>query len=861
MSEHRIHQRCACGSELGWFEGGGRADSTTFVLRGTQRVYERSRPFVIDHIALDLDIDHEKRALAGSAEITVRRVAAGASELNLDAVGFEIEAVQLLKGKRHNKRGWRATDYVYDDEVLTVSIPSAVEHAFVRVKYRTEPRRGMYFLAPDEAVPERPRQVWTQCQDEDARHIFPCHDKPHNKQTMDILVRVPAGWFALSNGDLVNKKSAQKRGEFQYAMRQALPSYLFTIVAGEFSDIETKVGDVPVTYHVPKGREADGARTFANTPAMIELFAKLTGVSYPWTKYAQIVVHDFIFGGMENTGATTMYEHILLDERAAIDISSDDLIAHELAHQWFGDLVTCRDWSHAWLNEGFATFMEHVWRQHVQGDDEYHHGLRVDLRAYLSEAGERYRRPVICQDYDAPIDIFDRHLYEKGSLFLHALRLELGDDVFWRGVNRYLVRHAGGVVETRDLLRAMEEVSGQSLERSFEQGLLRASYPRVDVTLSYEAGMLVAHVKQAVDEGEAPFAFDLDLDIGHAKGHKPVRETRRVERSQHTFAFPAPERPRFAVVDPLMRVVGRVSTKAPADMLRNQLLEAPTGRGRVLAADALGRRDEPATIRALGEAIASPRAFWGARAAAALALGRIRSPRAFEELRIASKTKHPKVRRAVVAALGGFRTPEAARLLARFAADDPSYLVGAAACRALGETRQPEAFDRLVALLDRPSWGDTLRSGAIEGLARLRDERAVEPVRERTRYGFPERGRRAAVAALATMSTSRRTREALEDLLEDHNPHMRVSVVLALAELGDAKSRPALHRVLESDLDARVRRRVREVMRDLGARGRRETRRLREEVDHLRRAQDELAARLSKLEERAKPDEKPTKRR
>src|SRR5262249_30993351 len=161
-------------------------------------------------------------------------------------------------------------------------------------------------------------------------------------------------------------------------------------------------------------------------------------------------------------------EYIMLDERAALDVSSDDLIAHELAHQWFGDLVTCRDWSHAWLNEGFATFMEQIDREHKLGRDEYDYSVKADMDTYISEARSRYRRPIVCQDYQAPIDIFDRHLYEKAACVLHLLRRDLGDDVFWAGVNTYLTRHAKGVVETRDFMRAMEDVSGRSLERFFE---------------------------------------------------------------------------------------------------------------------------------------------------------------------------------------------------------------------------------------------------------------------------------------------------------------------------------------------------------------------------------------------------------
>ena len=843
-TEHRLHERCACGSALGSYTGA--KDASAFVLMGTERVYERPRPFRISHIALDLTLDHSASALRGSAELDLARVTADATELKLDAVAFELKAVHIKTSARGR---YRAAKYVYDGECLRIDIPEALTKGSVRVRYAAKPKRGMYFLHPDEKVPARPKQVWTQCQDEDARHVFPCHDKPHIKQTFDINIKAPRGWFVLSNGDIASTKKAQKDGIFRYRMKQAMPSYLFTIVAGAFAKIEARVGSLPVTYYVPPGREADGKRTFKNTPAMIRLFSKLTGVRYPWTKYAQIVVSDFIFGGMENTGATTMYEHILVDKRAAIDVTSDDLIAHELAHQWFGDLVTCRDWSHAWLNEGFATYLEHVWRQHHRGQDEYQYGLSVDLRAYLSEANGRYQRPVVTQDYAAPIDIFDRHLYEKGALFLHTLRIELGDDVFWRAVNLYLQTHAGGVVETRDLLRAMEEVSGKSLEQFFEERLLRAAHPRVTVNIEHDEGMLVVHVKQAVKDKERPFTFDLELDIAKGGSRKPAREVRRVDKEQQTFAFVV-KRPRYVVVDPELRVIGSLKVKAPADMLRRQLAEAPSARGRIQAAKSLSSRDDPTTIKALAKVLSSTKQFWAVRAAAAAALGNIRSDDAFRPLRTAVRSTHPKVRRAVALALGNFRTPAAAKLLAKAARDDESILVAASACRALGSTKQAEAFDTLVDLLDRDAWADVLRAGAIDGLARLRDDRAVEHLRDRTEYGVPTRARRAAIAALPQVSTSRKTRELLQDLLADKDPYLRVSVALALGEAADSRARPALRRQLDRDLDGRVRRRIREVLRDLGGRSRRDIQRLRDELDQVRRESNDLATRLAKLEER-----------
>ncbi|MEJ7734199.1 MAG: M1 family metallopeptidase, partial [Polyangiaceae bacterium] len=565
------------------FESGGAA--RPFILSGTKRVYERSRPFAIRHIALDLELELEKKAVRGTARLEVTRIDASAGELALDAVGFDVSRVEVraaepgssgkkpgangkkpaANGKKALANGWKRVAHVYDGETLRVPLPPGAEEASVRVTYRATPRRGLYFMAPDEHVQDRPRQVWTQCQDEDARFLFPCHDKPHVKQTTEMRVQAPAGWFVLGNGALIGDPKERKKGLYHWKMDEPHPSYLVTLVAGEFGSYEEESDGIPLSFYYPKGRDADARRTFKRTAEMVKRFGELTGVRYPWNKYAQVVVSDFIFGGMENTTATTMYEHILLDERAALDVTSDDLIAHELAHQWFGDLVTCRDWSQAWLNEGFATFMEHIDREAHLGRDEYEYGLRADMGSYLSEARGRYRRPIVCQDYEAPIDIFDRHLYEKGALVLHMLRRELGDAVFWRGVGLYLSTHQRQVVETRDLMRALEEVSGKSLERFFEQWVYRAGHPELSIEIEHEAGLCTVTVRQmqhaapaeAHSEAATPvFAFDLAFDL--AVGGEVRREERHVDQRVHTFSFPAENRPLYVVVDPEFAVLGEL---------------------------------------------------------------------------------------------------------------------------------------------------------------------------------------------------------------------------------------------------------------------------------------------------------------
>lgn len=842
-----------CG-HLGHEHGGG---GRPFAFTTSPRHFERPRPFAIQHIGLDLALDFAKKSVSGSATLRLRRVDPEATRIDLDAIGFTIQSI-TVDGK--------PATYVYDGRVLGVDIPADRERFPVVVTYEATPRKGIYFLDADEHVPSRPKQAWTQLQEEDARHLFPCHDKPHVKMTTEARVRVPKGFYVLSNGALVDRKVAGDHETFHWKMDEPHPSYLVTIVAGEFAEltgvahvvgespeleetVKVQGRDVPVTYLVPKGREADGERTFARTPEMITYFSQLLHLPYPWNKYTQVVVSDFIFGGMENTTATTMYEHILLDERAALDVTSDDLIAHELAHQWFGDLVTCRDWSEGWLNEGFATFMEHVWRAHALGPDEYEYGIKGDLANYLGEASGRYRRPIVCLDYDAPLDLFDRHLYEKGGLVLHVLKTELGDGLFWRGVTQYLHRHARGVVETRDLMRALEEVSGRSLGRRFEELVYKPGHPEVDLDLSWSDGVLTIGAKQTQSATDGvPSVFEVPIVLAIAGQDKPVKL--RLASRVDTFAIPCPERPAFVVVDPHMQILGEVTLKAPADMLRNQLQNAPTARGRWLAAVALSRVDDPPTIAALSARLHDEDEAWMVRVECAEALGKIRAREGFDELVKGLEIAHPKVRRGVCDALGRFKTADAVKALTPKALRDESYLVEAEAARSLGKTRQTAAFETLLDVIARPSWAHVIAAGAIDGLAQLRDDRALPHLYTRTRYGHPSRVRRAAALAIPKLATDRRAREHLEELLDDGDSILRLDVARALLDLGDTRARAALRARAEIELDPRARRRMKEAIRDLGGE-RKAQKSLEDQIERLENEQKELKARLAKLEAKA----------
>ncbi len=838
------HRACSRGHRCG---GRVPADPSSgprpFALPGDPEHYRRPRPFDVTHLHLAVHLRVATRSVEAVASLTIARRDPTARVLPLDAVGFTVESVSLVATGD-------TLPFAYDGETLQVTV-GELTTGVIKVRYSATPRRGLYFLAPDDDAPKRPAQVWSQCQDEDARHWFPCHDAPDMRMTTELEVHAPKGWTVLSNGALVSRSPAGSDEQWHWRHDAPHPSYLVTLVAGTFSELDaTRDPALPVRYYVDPDREADGWRSLGRTPDMIEHFAALTGVAYPWAKYDQVTVHDFTFGGMENTSISTLTERCLVDERAALDATADDLVAHELAHQWFGDLVTCRDWSHAWLNEGFATFFEHLDMERKEGRDAYLFNLKQHADAYFGE-DDRYRRPVVCATWGAPIDLFDRHLYEKGGWVLHMLRSELGDETFWAGVKEYLTRHRGRSVETRDLERAFEDVSGRSLGGFFQQWIYRAGHPEIEADARYDAETSLLHVTlrqtQTVDATTPCFRLAVRVVVVPFAGEERTYTLDLDERTR-TFALPCPLAPQWVAVDPEGTLLAKLTLKLPAVMLRAALAGDPRAVVRWRSAAALTQHDDEATVAALEKAVRGD-AFWGVSTEAARALGELRGRAAWGALALSIDHAHPKVRRAVVRALGEFRTEaSAALLLARMALGDASWLVESELARAAGRTRRSSAYEPLVAQLTRESWRDVVRCGAIDGLGALRDERAIPAVLALTSPRSTAAARRSAVGALAELGEDRRdVREALEQMLDERDPYLVPEVLRALGRLRDAASTEAVSRALRVTDDGRVRRAARETLRALQTRdGGDELRRLRDEIealrDELRGVRDQVAA-------------------
>ena len=826
-----------------------------FALPGTRPQYGPDRLVNVEEIDLYLVPDIENESLDGVCTMTVRALDEAVPQLTLDAVDLQVARVEL-----HTDAGRKPLKFRRLDGKLEISFDPPIdagEAATFSVAYRVvKPRHGLFFVKPTAARPAKIAHAWTQSQDQYARYWFPCLDYPYEKQRTTTTIVVPKGNIALGNGELVERKDDGDKTIFRYRQEVPHSTYLMTMVAGPFVEVEQGSAGrngVPVSYYVLPGRETDGHRSFDKTPQMIETFEQRLGRAYPYARYSQIAVTDFIFGGMENTSATTQTDRTLHDETAHLDFSSDPLVSHELAHQWFGDLLTCRDWAHAWLNEGFATYMEAVWREADLGHDEYLYDIFECRTLYFKEETERYRRPIVCNTFRDPIEIFDRHLYQKGGAVLHMLRGELGDARFWRSIGEYVRRNAQGSVETIDLIRAIEEATGRNMRRFFDQWVFGAGYPQLDISVAWDAQRKIATLtidqKQLVDAANPAFEFDVEVAFAPASGEER-RVRAHVERAHESIAVALDFEPVLLRFDPGSFLLAEVRYRLGADFSAAVLERDPDIVARIRAARELAADGSQAANRAIAAAFERDE-FWGVLAEAASAAGATRAPWARDLLIGALAHKHPKVARAAAEALGNFRDAETAGALIAVAQKHRSYFVRAAALTALGKTRDPRAMEILRAATKLETWNSVVESGAVRGLAELGDLAALDPILEAC---LPSRGeglRRSAVAALGRIGAlvePARVRAVDEIGQRFDDPEFMVSIeaVFAAESLGDERFLPALDRLAVEAFDGRVRRDAAEAAARIrkGAKVPAQVRSLRNDIDELREEQRRLQEKI-----------------
>ena len=845
----------------------GKSKYKPFARPGSTPHYTPDRPGQVNHIRLELDIRIATQEIEGTCTIRLTPIRDGIRTLTLDAVNLEIQAVRCNNAQQA---------FEYDDEQLTISLDPATrigEPLELAIDYAArQPQRGIYFIAPDKHYPDKPVQVWTQGEDEDSRYWFPCFDYPGQLATTEILATISEPYTAVSNGELVEVKAAgEGKKTFHWSQQEVHPSYLVALAIGDFAELRDEWNGKPVTYYVEKGREEQARITMGKTPQMVEFFSQAFGYPYAYPKYAQVCVDDFIFGGMENTSVTLLTDRCLLDERAAIDnLRAETLVAHELAHQWFGDLIVIKHWSHAWIKEGMATYSETLWLDSAYGKDraDYHrYGAQT---TYLAEDSGRYRRPMVTNVYKEAIELYDRHIYEKGSCVYHMLRQQLGEELFSKTVQALVTDNAHSTVDTADLVRAADKATGINIQPLLDGYVFRGGHPDFKLAYSWDGDANLAKVTVTQTQ-DKEFLFDLKLPIafGYSDGKEMKEFSVRIHEAEQSFYFPLESKPQFVCFDSGNHHLKTVELTYALPELKAQLLYAPDVISRIYAAKALAKKGNLEAVKALQACLDSD-AFWGVKVQVCAALANVALDPVLDVLLSALNDDNPHVRRGAIAALTKFKTrPCFDRLLQILQAGDASYLVEAAASRAIGtiagktvdsDVEASEAISALKSVLEtKAGWNEVVRSGAIGGLSQMKESpAALDLILEYTKLGVPQPLRLASIRALGAYASERENAKVLERLRELSRETFfltEVATVNALGQLNTAKAIPVLQQLESSD--GRVERMVAEaiarVQKKVGPDS--SIKELRDELETLKKTNRDLASRLEQLEVKSKQTE------
>ncbi|MBZ5702250.1 MAG: HEAT repeat domain-containing protein [Acidobacteriia bacterium] len=760
--------------------------------------YARSRDYDLQHSKIALQFDLGARKVLGDVTHTLAVLREGAARLAFDSVGLTIQSVTL--------NGEEARFETTADQLL-VPLPAPAhsgEKFTVEIRYEGQPKKGLYFILPDKNYPNRPKQIWTQGESEDTRYYLPTYDYPNDRLTTEMLVTVPAGWLTVSNGKLVSVRDAGQ-GQKTWRWVESVPSstYLISLVAGEFDEVQETWRGKPVTYYAPRGRGERLAVNYSRTPAMLDLFSKKLGVDYPWEKYAQAMVDDFVAGGMENSSATTNTSSSLVHPKLAPEYvtNEDNLISHELAHQWFGDLLTCKDWGNIWLNEGFATFFEYLWTESHYGKDQAAYERWNNARGWFSQP-DLFAKPIVRYDFNDSSE-FDGNAYGKGGWVLFMLRERIGEEAFFRGMKHYLEANRGKNVVTADFARAVEEATSDNIDQFLAQWVYGAGAPQFDLRYAYDAAKKEVRLEvkqtQKLEGRVGLFRVPVEVEVTTASGAKSFPIT--VAKEAETFTFPADTAPLLVLFDKGGKILKSAEFHKETKEWIYQLKNAAELADRADAALALAKmKNDDAVLAALGESLQTDRA-WGVRVTAADSLGEIGGPAAAKLLLAAlEKTPEPWVRNRIVSALGKIKedTAVAAKLEA-IARDDRSFRARAAALQALGRLKTPGAYALLTAAAAADSPDDFLRQAALRAYGSLGDEKAVPVLLEWSAPGKPFETRQAAMSSLGRLQKSNHDiTRTLVGYLQEPYFSVRFHAVFVLGERGDAEAIPALQALLKS---------------------------------------------------------------
>jgi len=600
------------------------ADQQEFQLRREQQL--RPHNYDVQHYRIELSLDEPTKSFDGETAITFSSTINGLTELALDAETFTVHSVvhdgtplafthqdgslKIALGRRMTIGDEATLDIGYS--VTNIDVDSA------RFGMGENYDLGFNF---NSGSATNPPLIFSLNFPEGARHWIPSFDHPSDWATHETIISVRDDYRVVANGALVSDKVDPDTGRrtVHWSQTEPQPTYLYVMVAGSHSVLEDNHGDLPLHYWVYPGDETDARLSFAPTPRMVGFFEDIYGVKFPWVKYDQIVIPG-IGGGAESTSATVISEWTVKSAAELKVESPDALIAHELAHQWWGDMVGYKDWEHMWLSESFATHAEYLYALHDLGADEAALALDQQKTAYLEEANTKFIRPIVTNKWNRPNEMFDRHTYEKGGVVLNMFRALVGEEIFGKVLRTFLETHAYNNATTNDFFDVVRQVTGEDYGWFFEQWLLRPGHPVLEVSHRWDdqQKILSITVNQTQDRSLGTPVYRLPVRIGITTNAQEMIETIWLDQAQQTFTFDVAEKPLLVHFDEGDVLLKEWTFSKSTEELLHQLSH-DKAMGRLWAVGELQERLHDPAVRSALEETSRNDLFWAVREKAAAA--------------------------------------------------------------------------------------------------------------------------------------------------------------------------------------------------------------------------------------------------
>lgn len=575
----------------------------------------------IIHTILDVSFDYKNQRLMGKATLQIKPHFYPTSKVTLHAQNFDLHKVQIKTDK-----GNTDLKYEYKNNEIQISLDRTylnTENYFIYIEYTAKPNekelggsaaiagdKGLYFINPDSTETNKHVEIWTQGETESNSSWFPTIDKPNEKMTHEIYITVRDEFKTLSNGILVSqKKNNNGTRTDHWKMMQPHAPYLVMMAIGDYAIVTDKWKkpsgkEIEVAYYVEKKYEQYARDIFGATPAMLEFFSRRLGVEYPWDKYAQVVVRDYVSGAMENTTATIHGEFLYKTKRELIDGHNESIIAHELFHHWFGDLVTCESWSNLPLNESFANYSQYLWDEHRHGVDVADHYGYSEMNGYMMSTKQGGYADMIRFDYLDKEEMFDAHSYNKGGRILHMLRGIVGDDAFFESLKVYLTENQFQPAEMHQLRLAFEKVTGVDYNWYFNQWFFAKGHPILLIKQEYSEGKgnvrVIVEQKQKLEEVPL-YILPVEIDIYTASG----KETHKVEVKNRidTFNFNVSQKPLLVNFDAQKTLLCEKKEEKPIEQYVYQYYNAPKYLDRREAVEECGKSSNELAQKMLIDAL------------------------------------------------------------------------------------------------------------------------------------------------------------------------------------------------------------------------------------------------------------------